>query len=287
MNAFQIGLPPEQRQLVAGMLRQALDDIGGKDDRPSSEHAGDVTIALLAKVDAFGADAGLFELAAGCAHIIGGENSAAVDGVSMRYDGFTSGEGGGRPATGMQRDVSAFVTAVMNADRRRAWAIWLRYAPGDDEVPQATADFLALLIRNAWSRHAGGALKVTIEATGPWPPVCDFCCFDRASWMWFCRPEPVTFTLRGTNNETTVDLQDMEFWYGCATCKHLVSRPRPDWNQVFARQRRHRRDADKQSVVTMFNAYQRARRSAKPVPLPAQRPVPTASRGEAPGTETG
>ncbi len=276
------GLDLLGQMAVGQALRAALGELGGPgDDAPSVEHASNTVIKLLAVVDnAGGADA-LFELAACCVELIAGPGRpgrVVHQWMPLEFAG-TTGMAGAPEA--LRADMSRFGTAVLGADRDTAWQVWQPYAPPEvGEPSQDCADFLAGFVQAAWSRHRGGRLSIQVRPGDKWPPTCDFCCHDTASWMWHCRAEDIPALNRpGLPGPTNILLEDMEFWYGCGTCRHLLARNRPDWGQLWAKHRRHRRDADKDSVMTMWRAYAKARKSATPVRLPDVRPTPTRSPG--------
>lgn len=258
-----IGLDAAGRATVAAMLDQTLTAIG---PAPDPQRAADITLALLEQVDKYAGPVGLFELAAACIDVITGGLRAAPE-SRMEYLGFGPTEISANPSTPTEYAHARFGTAIIGCDRDLAWRLWQPLSPGADEpVAQATADFLVGLIRNAWNRARGGDLMTVVRSDTAWPPVCDFCIGCPATCMWHVVGSDVRTPHPGGTGAAVLRLDDMEYWYACPTCRGLIARRQPQWDQVWARHRRFRRAARKPETVAMFRIFERPR--IRPAPTP-------------------
>ncbi len=263
---------------VSAWLSLALADVKPTNDDQMSMQDARRLGELSAKVyDAHGVD-GLFWLAVSAAHM-------SVDGfvIHQRWAARLSGFGphGDMPAfTTVEENLAQFVDAVLAEDIAAARRIF-----GRVEVvfgSRLLEQFLALLLQRALSRAAGGKLRLTVQPTGPWPPVCDFCCgWEVATRMFHCEHlDEVAMPQNLGGGNFAVSIPDIEFWYACGPCAALVEADR--WTGLAARyyqevavrwaQERRGTPPDPEPLFDVFRAL---REDTQSVPLPDQRPEPT------------
>ncbi len=271
----EVGLPEPHRSTVFDAVVEVLKRMTPEVPDEQKRHL----LAEFLQVTAgrFGLD-GLFETACACAQIIaGGTFRRHPNAEPFRYLGHGENERDTYPGTPGEYTRAQFVTAVINERRADAHQLFTALQPPDQPATDALLEFLSSVLRNAWSRVAGGTLMVRFEAD-KWPPVCDFCCGVTATTMFRIRGADVKMRHPNGAGELALRVDDMEYWYACPTCSYLVARPRPAWPDVWSRHRRHRPEADRRSVFVMYDLFQRMRLKVAPEPLPPERPQPTPGR---------
>lgn len=288
MTGAPVGLDPAGQANVARLLCAALDRLlaaAGPDRAVDQSVAVGIVGDLVERVavDSGNADDGLFELAAACADLIGGDvaRHRRTEGSPVRYGGHGS-KGGTEvslaPGTPVEYTVNRFVTAIFAGDRQAAWAVWQPIAPGGSgSLGEHATWFLVRLMVAAYSEHAGGEQAI-IDSPSGWPPTCDFCDTRSAGrWMWHVVGSDVT--VRHPNGQTRIYRRDdFEFWFACALCRPHIARKQPDWEPVWARYRRNNPRSQRADVQRMYRIFERLRRHVVPVPVPPQRPLPTPGR---------
>lgn len=274
----EVGLPVAARQQISTTLSTAFAvlprELGNQAIGDGLDHALRTIVAEFGYL-------GLFEAACAAALLVsdgpmrGGQPGDMTG--EWKYMGFGPTAASSSPSRPIEYTVSRFATAVMHGRRSEAWALWTDLQPPQREtVGEDATTFLALLMRNAWTRQRGGALQVTLRAT-KWPPVCDFCCGETALWMWHCVGADVTIAdpRPHTGGDLTLRMDDMEYWFACRICRSHIAQRKPRWGPVWQRHHRTRPNAQRADTMLLFKLYEQIRTSVLPVPLPAERPQPS------------